>query len=133
VDQKLTARIDEHILKLAMIYSAIEKKSTITRDALITAISIGRWLQTVTLDVFSEVGHSSFSRAEKIVIDIVKPKRRMYRRSLQQRVYKKGIDGETLTRVISSLVKNGHFKEGKETTGSGHERPWVEYVPYIFG
>jgi Protein of unknown function (DUF3987) len=128
-DQKLTARIDEHILKLAMVYSAIEKKSTITREALITAISIGRWLQTVTLDVFSEVGHSSFSRAEKIVIDVVKSKRRMYRRYLQQWVHKKGVDGDTLSKVITSLVKNGQLGEGADITTSGHKRPWVEYIP----
>jgi len=128
-DQKLTARIDEHILKLAMVYSAVEKKSLITLDALITAISIGRWLQATTLEVFSEVGHSSFSRAEKIVIDVVKSKGKIYRRVLQQRVFKKSIDGDTLTRVITALVKNGHLKEGKDKTISGHERPWVEYVP----
>jgi hypothetical protein len=96
---------------------------------MVTAISIGRWLQAITLSAFSEVGYNNFSRAEKVVLDIMKAKHRMYRRYLQQWVYKKGIDGELFARVISSLSKNGHLGEGKEITASGHERTWVEYIP----
>ena len=128
-DQKLTARIDEHTLKLAMIYSAIEKESAITESALTTAIKIGKWLQQVTLNAFSDVGQDYFSRAEKIVLDIVKTKGQIYRRYLQQWVHKKGINGEVLSRVITSLVKNGQIKEGKQTMPSGQERPWVGYIP----
>jgi Primase C terminal 1 (PriCT-1)/Protein of unknown function (DUF3987)/Bifunctional DNA primase/polymerase, N-terminal len=128
-DQKLTARIDEHTLKLAMVYSAIEKESVITEEALATAIKIGKWLQQVTLNAFGDVGQDYFSRAEKIVLDVVKAKGKIYRRYLQQWVHKKGINGEILTRVITSLVKNGQLKEGKETMSSGQERPWVAYIP----
>jgi hypothetical protein len=128
-ERKLTARIDEHVLKLAMIYSAIEKQVAITVEALVIAISIGKWLQGVASNAFSDVGHDSFSRAEKIVIEIVKSKGRMYRRYLQQWVHKKGINGDLLTRVINSLVKNGHLFEGADVSASGQKRPWVECVP----
>jgi hypothetical protein len=127
-DQKLTARIDEHITKLALVYSIIKKQSAIDDDALLTAIKIGKWLNAIALNAFSGVGVNPFSKAEKTVLDIVKSKRKMYRRYLQQWVYKKGIDGDLLDRVIRSLVKNGHLTEGKEMTGSGRERPWVEYI-----
>lgn len=127
-DQKLTARIDEHILKLAMIYSVIEKKSVFTVEALITAMSIGKWLQATTLNAFTDIGKDSFGRGEKVVLDLVREKRRMYRRYLQQWVHKKGINGEMLGRIITSLVKNGHLGEGVETTQSGQKKPWVEYV-----
>jgi putative DNA primase/helicase len=119
-DRKLTARIDEHILKLAIVYSAIKKQSVVTVEALITAISIGQWLQTTALNAFREVGQDPFGRAEKTVLDIVKSKGKMRRRYLQQWVYKKGINGEILTRVITSLVKNGELKEMDG---------WVGYVP----
>ena len=64
-DRRLTARIDEHILKLAMVYSAIEKRTVISKAALTTAIKIGKWLQDVSLQAFSEVGKDSFSRAKR--------------------------------------------------------------------
>ncbi len=127
-EQQLTARIDEHILKIALVYSAIKKESELTCGSLVTAISIGKWLQSVALDAFSEVGHTAFSKAENVVLRIVRKHKRIYRRYLQQRVYKFGIDGDVLNRVIQSLVKNGQLIEGKETMGSGHQRPWVEYV-----
>jgi hypothetical protein len=130
-DRRLTARIDEHILKLAMLYSAIEKRTVISKGALTVAIELGKWLEDVSLRAFSEVGKDSFSRGEKVVLDVVKsqPNGRMYRRYLQQWVHKKGINGEILTRIVNTLVRNGHLKEGVDKTSSGHERPWVEYVP----
>ena len=127
-DRKLTARIDEHVLKLAIVYSAIRKQPVITADALVTAILIGKWLQRVSLNAFSEVGRDAFSRGERIVLDIVKSKGAMYRRYLQQWVHKKGINGELLTRIITSLLKNGHLIEGVKETGSGQKSPWVAYM-----
>jgi hypothetical protein len=128
-DRKLTGRIDEHILKLAMVYSAINKKSIFTVDALERAILIGKWLQATTLNAYVDVGGDSFSRGERVVLDLVKAKGRMYRRYLQQWVHKNGINGEMLTRIIASLIKNGQLREGAEVTGAGQKRPWVEYVP----
>jgi hypothetical protein len=127
-EQQLTARIDEHIIKFAVVYSAINKQERIVCDALVTAISIGKWLQSVALNAFSEVGHSAFSKAETVVLRFLKKHKRIYRRDLQQRVYKFGIDGDVLNRVIQSLVKNGHAAEGNETMASGQHRPWVEYI-----
>ena len=93
-----------------------------------TAISIGKWLKSVALDAFSEVGHSAFSKAETVVLRYLKKHKTIYRRDLQQWVYKQGIDGDMLHRVVQSLVKNGHANERKETMASGQERPWLEYV-----
>ena len=112
-----------------MTYSAINKKSVITQEALITAISIGKWLQGVALNAFSEVGHTAFSKAETVVLGILKKHKKVYRRYLQQWVYKKAIDGDLLTKVVNVLVKNGQIVEGKEKTAAGRERPWVEYIP----
>ena len=128
-EQKLTARIDEHVLKLAMVYSAIERQHTITVKALATAITIGEWLQSTALSAFSDVGHDSFSKAEKVVLDIVKTRGKITRRYLQQWVHKKGINGEFLARVIISLTKNGQVQERKQTMLSGQEKLWVEYIP----
>ena len=69
-----------------MVYSAVEMQSLITETALTTAISIGNWLQRVALDAFGNVGRDSFSKAEKIVLDIVRRRGKTYRRSLQQSV-----------------------------------------------
>ena len=71
-DRKLTGRIDEHILKLAMVYVAIEKQSVLTCDALVTALLIGKWLQATTLKAFGDVGKDSFGRGKEVVLGLRK-------------------------------------------------------------
>jgi hypothetical protein len=50
----LTARVFEHVQKIALVYSALSGQANITPRALAIAIAIGKWLQASTLGIFSE-------------------------------------------------------------------------------
>ena len=71
-DQKLTARIDEHILKLALVYSAIGKQRVLTPEAFLKAISIGKWLQSVALNAFNDLGQDRFAKCEGKILEALK-------------------------------------------------------------
>ncbi|MBI4490402.1 MAG: hypothetical protein HY694_15070 [Deltaproteobacteria bacterium] len=62
-------------------------------------------------------------------MEILKPKRRMWRRDLQQATSKKKINGKLFGEVLKSLEANGHIKQGESESLSGQRRPFVEYLP----
>jgi len=124
----LTARIFEHVLKVALVYSALGEEKKISAKSLATAIAIGEWLQSNVLRLFGDVGLDQFSKAEKVILEIVKAKGEIYRRELQQSGFKKGINGELFGRVLRALEANGHVTIGEIETMAGRKRPVVEYV-----
>lgn len=124
----LTARIFEHVLKVALVYSALGEEKKISAKSLATAIAIGEWLQGNILRLFGDVGLDQFSKAEKVILEIVKAKGEIYRRELQQLGFKKGINGELFGRVLRALEANGHVTIGEIETMAGRKRPIVEYV-----
>jgi hypothetical protein len=127
--QSLTARIQEHIQKIAVVYSTLAGESDISAPTLVTAIAIGEWLETTTLRLFENVGLDPFSKAELTVLKIVKHRQRIPRRTLQQLVSKKRINGKLFGDVLKSLDANGHIVEFPETTPSGQVSKIVAYVP----
>ena len=126
-DQKLTARIDEHVLKLAMLYSAIEKKRVLTREAFVVAISIGKWLQSIALDAFSDLGQDRFAKCETKILEALRlaKKRCMWRRDLQRRMSRYGFNGEIFNRAIKALEANEHIRCDRVTTSAGKYRQAV--------
>jgi Protein of unknown function (DUF3987) len=80
----LTARVFEHVQKIALVYSAFSGKPNITPKALATAIAIGKWLQASTLSIFSDVGVDIFTRAENEILRVMAKRGFMYRRDLQR-------------------------------------------------
>jgi hypothetical protein len=127
--QSLTARIQEHIQKIAVVYSTLAGESEISAPTLATAIAIGEWLEKTILRLFENVGLDTFSKAELTVLKIVKHRQRIPRRTLQQLVSKKGINGKLFGDVLKSLAANGHIVEFLETTPSGQVSKIVAYVP----
>jgi hypothetical protein len=125
--RKLTARIDEHILKLAMVYSAIEKKAAITTDALVTAISVGQWLQANTLRAYVDVGADQLGQCERAIIETLKhaTDRRMWRRELQRLMAGRGFNGEMFGRAIKALETNDEIYIEPIRVASGRKRPVV--------
>jgi Bifunctional DNA primase/polymerase, N-terminal/Protein of unknown function (DUF3987)/Primase C terminal 1 (PriCT-1) len=126
--QSLTARIQEHIQKIAVVYSTLAGEATITAPTLATAITIGEWLEKTILRLFENVGLDTFSKAELTVLKIVRDRKRIPRRSLQQIVSKKGINGKLFGEVLKSLEANGHIIEVSEPTPSGQYSKIVAYV-----
>ena len=124
----LTARIFEHVLKIALVYSALGREEKISVRSLATAIAIGEWLQGNVLRLFGDVGLDQFTKAEKVILEILKSRRRMYRRNLQQVVSKKRINGELFGRALKALEANGYIRLDKEEVISGQGRPVVEYI-----
>lgn len=129
--QSLTERIQEHIQKIAVVYSALAFETTISAPTLATAITIGEWLQNTILRLFENVGLDSFSKAELTVLKIVRERNRIPRRALQQIISKKGINGKLFGDVLKTLEANGHIIEWPETTSSGQVSKIVVYLPRI--
>lgn len=125
----LTARTHEHVQKIALVYSALSGEREISARSLATAIAIGEWLEKTSLRLFGDVGLDPFAKAEKTVLEILKPKRRMWRRDLQQAASKKKINGKVFGEVLRTLEANGHVKPGESASLSGQRRPLVEYIP----
>jgi len=70
-----------------------------------------------------------FSKAELTVLKIVRERKRIPRRTLQQIVSKRGINGKIFGEVLKSLEANGHIIEFQETTPSGQTSKIVAHVP----
>jgi hypothetical protein len=127
---ELTSRVFEHTLKIAVVYSALEGKTTITADALARAVALGGWLQSNTLRMFDDIGLDHFGKCERIILDLLKKAKdgRMWRRDLQRELSGRGFNGEIFNRAIKALESNDHICCYAITTGSGRRRTVVEYI-----
>jgi len=127
-DANLSARTSEHILKISLVYSALSGEETIGVKSLATAIAIGEWLEKTTLSLFRHIGLDHHSRAERIILEILKPKGIMYRRKLQQAASKKKIGSKIFSDALRTLEANNFITLGTDTALSGQNRPVVKYV-----
>jgi hypothetical protein len=125
---ELTARLFEHVLKIAVVYSVLAGTFEITSDSLCRAIAIGGWLQANTVALFGDTGLDQLGKAEMAIVEILKTKGRMLRRALQQAASKRGINAEVFNRVIKSLDANDVVELGEDRSGANQRRRWVEYV-----
>ena len=125
---KLTERTDEHVLKLAMVYSAIEKQSVITAGSIEHSDLNRQVVEKTMLEAFGEVGTDNFSRAEKTVLDIVRTKGRFtvdtFNNGCTRRDQRRNSDSS-----YHILGEKRSPIEGVETTGAGQKKPYVEMVP----
>jgi hypothetical protein len=101
----------------------------ISAPTLAIAIAIGEWLGKTILRLFENVGLDTFSKAELMVLKIGKERQRIHRRTLQQIVSKKGINGRLFSDVLKALEANGHIIELPETTSSGQVSKIIVYIP----
>jgi hypothetical protein len=125
---QLTARTFEHVLKIAVLYSALAGEERIGIDSLCRAIAVGGWLQSNTLALFSDAGLDQLGKVERVITTILKPKKIMFRRDLQRLVGSRGHNAEMFNRALVALEKNDVIGLGKTTTGAGRERPTVAYL-----
>ena len=65
----LSNRIPDHIVKIAMVYSALNTSDEITAEAIAIAIAVGRYLEEITLTLFGDVTLSEKGRVEQMIIN----------------------------------------------------------------
>ena len=126
---ELTARVFEHVLKIAIVYAVLAGEDRISKDSLCRAIAVGGWLQSNTLTLFSDTGLDVLAKVERIIIAILKPKGRMYRRDLQQAASKRGINAELFNRALKSVEANDVVEIGEILSMAGRRRSIVEFLP----
>lgn len=126
----LSARTFEHVLKIAVVYSALAAEPQISAKSLAIAVAVGGWLQSNTLRLFADTGMDHFGKCERVILDILKRAKdgRMWRRDLQQAVSKRGFNGEVFNRALRALESNDHVRCYPITSPAGRERPIVEYI-----
>jgi Bifunctional DNA primase/polymerase, N-terminal/Protein of unknown function (DUF3987) len=126
----LSARIFEHVLKIAVVYSALAAEPQISAKSLAIAVAVGGWLQSNTLRLFADTGMDHFGKCERVILDILKRAKdgHMWRRDLQQAVSKRSFNGEVFNRALKALESNDHVRCYPVTSPAGRERPIVEYI-----
>jgi hypothetical protein len=126
----LTARIFEHVLKIAIIYAVLGNEEKITARTLAVALAIGEWLQSNTLRIFADIGLDHFSKCEQTIVEVLKRAKdtRTWRRDLQRAMASRGFNGELFNRAMKALESNDHIHCYDVVTGAGRKRPVVEYV-----
>lgn len=126
----LTARIFEHVLKIAVVYSVLAAEPEISGKSLAIAIEIGGWLQSNTLKLFADTGLDHFGKCERAVIDLLKRAKdgQVWRRDLQQAMSKKGFNAEIFNRAIRALESNDVLFPSEIKTMAGRTRLVVHYI-----
>jgi hypothetical protein len=126
----LTARIFEHVLKIAVIYAILAGERQISTHALVVAIAIGEWLQSSALGLFADANTGHIGKCERAVLDLLKGAKggRMWRRDLQQKISGRGFNSELFNRTLKALENNDQIQCRKMLAPSGRERQIVEYI-----
>jgi uncharacterized protein DUF3987 len=129
-DAQLTARIFEHVLKIAIVYAVTGGEATITECTLATAIQIGGWLQSNATRLFAATGRDRLGKCEYLILDLLLRAhgRRMYRRDLQMSLGGRGYNAETFNRAQRALLLSERIAATEEETISNRTRTMIEYV-----
>lgn len=121
----LTSRIPEHVLKTALVYSALDGESTLTARSVAIAIAVGGHLEAVTQRLFGHVTLTRMGRIEKLIADRLKGKGgsiglRDLRQSLRSKV-----ETEAFNRAVQNLERAEVIKIIEEKTVAGRKRKIV--------
>jgi hypothetical protein len=127
---QLTARIFEHVLKIATIYAVLNGEDVISLCNLNIAIDVGAWLEANTLQLFTTVGMDQFSNCEHTIMDVLNKahNRRMWRRDLQRTIGSRGFNAEIFNRAIRALETNDQVACYDVSTSSGRTRTVIQYA-----
>jgi hypothetical protein len=99
----LTNRIPDHIVKIAMLLSALSGETHLTTEAIAIAIQLGRYLEKIAHILFSDFGLSRQGKAEQIIITRLERKNgAMGYRDLRIAIGSK-MDTETFNKAIKNL------------------------------
>jgi len=127
---QLTARIFEHILKIAIVYTVLAGEAVIHGQALATAIKIGGWLQSNATRLFAATGMDRLGRCEYFILDLLlrTKGRKAWKRDLQMAAGGRGYNAEVFNRAMRALQLSDRIYCEEVDTMSGRTRTSVEYV-----
>ena len=101
----LTNRIPDHIVKIAIVYSALNTSEEITAESIAIAIAVGRYLEEITQSLFGDVTLSEKGRVEHMIITRLRSKGGMMEfRGLRQSLGSK-VETIDFNMVMSNLEK----------------------------
>jgi len=100
----ITNRITDHVVKIAMMYSALEGYTEITDQAIATAIQIGDYLERTAISIFGETGLSKQGRVEQMIISRLKSNGGMMAYRALQRALGGKTEAESFNRAIRNLI-----------------------------
>ena len=125
---QLTARIFEHVLKIATTYAVLNRENAISLRTLDIAIDIGNWLEANTAQLFTTIGMDQFGRCEHAVLDVLRRARdrRMWRRDLQMAMGGRRFNAEIFNRAIRALEMNDRVSCYDVITSAGKSRTVVQ-------
>jgi hypothetical protein len=120
----------EHILKIAITYAALDGEQRVDLRTLERAIDIGSWIETNTIQLFTEIGMDQLSKCERTILSVLKKARdgRLWRRDLQREMSGRRFNAEIFNRAIKALEINDQIACYDVTTGSGRSRTVVQYA-----
>jgi uncharacterized protein DUF3987 len=127
---QLTARLFEHVLKIATVYAVLNGEDTINLDTLNIAVEIGLWIEANTIRLFTTVGMDQFGKCEHAILTVLKKASggRMWRRDLQQEMGGRRFNAELFNRALRALEMNDRITCHDMTTSAGRTRSVVQYV-----
>lgn len=108
----LCVRIPDHVLKLAMIFCALDRSDEIAQEHLDDAMRIGKWLMKNVQLLFGDFGESEMGKLESRIMDIIKTGV-FTRREVRQKVGGR-IDSGLFNKAVSNLVGMGMLEENKK-------------------
>jgi hypothetical protein len=123
-------RIHAYILKLAMVYAALEGTlPEITADQLSASILVGRYGEQCAIELLSlqNAGTNPRKELERRILALVdaEPSGRITRREIYKRLWRHYSDAEAFNRPFDSLVRAGELF----TKNEGRGRVWVSREP----
>ena len=119
VEADLTARTDEHILKIALVFTALSGEHDFTAEIIARAIAVGEWLEKSNLHLFRGVGQDQITQAQDRIMAVVKSAGgQMRTRDLQQRLSKE-MRAEAFRTAYRGLLEADRLVENDESQLSG--------------
>jgi hypothetical protein len=118
----LCVRVPDHVLKLAMIFSALDRSERIAQKHLDDAMRVGKWLMRNVQFLFGDFGESELGRLEKRIAGIVGTG--LYtRRQLRQKIGGK-VDSGLFNKALSNLIGAGMIQERRRSRRKDLIRCW---------
>jgi hypothetical protein len=127
---QLTARVFEHVLKIAMVYAVLNGENAISLSTLNIAIDLGLWIEANTIRLFTTVGTDKFGKCEQAILALLKkaPHWRMWRRDLQQEIGGRRFNAELFNRALRALEMNDWIFCYDVATSTGRVRTVMQYA-----
>jgi hypothetical protein len=122
----LIVRVQDYIIKLALLYAAIERSPEITADHMTAALAVGNYLEASIREVFRNFGASSEKEHETKLLAYLKSQGKpLQKRTVYQML---NMAARELENICQPLAKSGLIKITKAKNKMGR---YVEFVEVL--